>query len=216
MIKAILFDLDGVIVDSLYNHYLAWQNMFEALGGSVSLQTVLLHEGRNSFEILPTLMKESGVNIPEEQWKPLIEKKREYFRSIAQLKYYPNAFETIAEVRKRGYKTALVTACARKNMENFVNAERQMLFDVIISGDDVERSKPNPDPYLKAERLLKINTDECVVVENAPLGIEAAKNAGMICIAVESTLGREFLQSADFIINEIQDLTGFFPEMKRK
>lgn len=215
MIKAVLFDLDGVIVDSLYTHYLAWQNMFSALGGNVSLQTVLLHEGKNSFEILPTLMKEAGVYIPKKKWKPLIDEKRKYFRSIAELKFYPNAFETIAEIRSRGYKTALVTACARKNMENFVNTERQKLFDAIISGDDVERAKPNPDPYLKAQKQLEINPLECVVIENAPLGIEAAKNAGMICIAVESTLGRDYLQAADFIINEIQELTGFFPVLKK-
>lgn len=215
MIKAILFDLDGVIVDSLYFHYLAWNKKFNDMGGSVSLETVLLHEGRNSFEILPILMEEAGVQIPEEQWKPWIEDKRNYYRSIAKLTYYPNAFETIEELRRRGYKTALVTACARTNMEKSVDAERQKLFDYIISGDDVKRAKPNPDPYLTAQEKLGFEINECVVIENAPLGIEAAKNAGMTCIAVESTLGREYLQKADFIINEIQELTGFFPVLKK-
>lgn len=215
MIKAILFDLDGVIVDSLYFHYLAWENMFNKLGGSVSLNTVLLHEGRNSFEILPILMEESKVFIPEEDKEKLINEKRAYYRSIAKLKYYPEAFETIKELKNRGFKLALVTACARKNMELSVSKENQKLFDVIISGEDVSKAKPNPDPYLTAQQQLGLEVNECVVIENAPLGVQSAKSAKMICIAIESTLGREYLQKADFIINGINELKGFFPMLNR-
>jgi len=215
MIKAVLFDLDGVIVDSLYYHYLAWNKMFNDRGGSITLESVFLHEGRNSFEILPLFMKEANVVIPESEIKEFIETKREYFRQIAELKYYPKAFETVEELKHRGYKTALVTACARKNMEKSVDVNRQKLFDVIITGEDVPKAKPNPDPYLTAQRALGLCENECIVIENAPLGIEAAKNANMVCIAVESTLGREYLQKADFIINEVQELIGFFPLLKR-
>ncbi|HZW38827.1 MAG TPA: HAD family phosphatase [Ignavibacteriaceae bacterium] len=215
MIKAILFDLDGVIVDSLYFHYLAWEKMFNDLGGSVKLNTVLEHEGRNSFEILPILMEESGIHISEKDRERLINEKREYYRSIAELTYYDKAFETIAGLKSRGYKIALVTACARKNMEKSVSLENQKLFDVIVSGEDVCKAKPNPDPYLTAQKALGMPIDECVVIENAPLGIESAKAAGMICIAIESTLGKEYLQKADFLINTISEVSGFFPELKR-
>jgi len=215
MIKAILFDLDGVIVDSLYFHYLAWEKMFNDRGGSISLQSVYLHEGRNSFEILPLFCREANVVIPKEEQEHFIEAKRSYYREIAQLKYYSNAFETIGELKKRGFKLALVTASARQNMDKSVSEERQKLFDVIVTGTDIPRAKPNPDPYLTAQKKLGVSIEECVVIENAPLGIESAKNAGMICVAVESTLGREYLQQADFIINEIQELTGFFPVLKR-
>jgi beta-phosphoglucomutase len=215
MIKAILFDLDGVIVDSMHYHFLAWDQMFHKIGGSVTKESVLLTEGMNSFEILPRFLDMFNVDLPEEKRLPFIEEKRELFRNIAKLQYYPNAFETIEELRKRGYVTALVTACARKNMERSVDLERQKLFDFIISGDDVPRAKPNPDPYLIAQKTLGLSIEECVVIENAPLGVQSAKNAGMICIAVESTLGREYLQKADFVINEIQELVGFFPVLKR-
>jgi beta-phosphoglucomutase len=215
MIKAILFDLDGVIVDSLHYHYLAWDHMFKEIGGSVTEESIFLSEGMNSFEILPLFLKQFNIELPVEKHKKFIEDKRNYFRQIVKLKYYPNAFETIEELRDRGYTTALVTACARKNMEKSIDKEHQKLFEFIISGDDVTHSKPNPDPYLIAQRALGLEVSECVAIENAPLGVDSVKNAGMICIAVESTLGREYLQKADFIINEIQELTGFFPKLKR-
>ena len=89
MIQGILFDLDGVLVDTLHYHYLAWKHMFEALGGAVSKHTVLLHEGRNSREILPILMKEAGVTIPANKQGQFIEEKREYYRSIVRVAQYP-------------------------------------------------------------------------------------------------------------------------------
>lgn len=215
MIKAILFDMDGVIVDSLHYHYLAWDKMFSDRGGKVSEHTVLLHEGRNSKEILPILMKETNIHIPENEWDEFIERKREYYRSIVELKYFPNVFETIQELKNRGLKTALVTASARKNMEKAIPEKKRALFDVILTAENFRKAKPNPDPYLEAQKKLGVLVSECVVVENAPLGIEAAKNAGMICIAIETTLGREYLTQADFIINSIEEILGFFPMLKK-
>jgi beta-phosphoglucomutase len=206
MIRGVLFDLDGIIVDTLHYHYLAWKHMFEAIGGNVSEHTVLLHEGRNSREILPILMEEAGVSIPEGQQAAFIEEKRAYYRSIVHVKQYDGAFETIDELKSRGYKVALVTACALKNMQHSLDREQQAHFDFIITGDEVPRAKPFPDPYLTASRQIGVAPEECLVVENAPLGIEAAKSAGMYCVAIGTTLGKEYLASADCILQTIRDL----------
>jgi beta-phosphoglucomutase len=196
-----------VIVDTLHYHYLAWKHMFEKHSGApVSERTVLLHEGRNSREILPILMKETGVAIPEAEQSAFIEEKRAYYRSIVQVTRYPNAFETIDELRRRGFKVALVTACALKNMQHSLDSEQQAHFDFIITGDEVRRAKPFPDPYLTAARQLGLSPEECVVVENAPLGVEAARSAGMPCVAIETTLGKEYLESADHVLQNIADL----------
>ena len=211
VIKGILFDLDGVIVDTLHYHYLAWQHMFGRRGGNVSERTVLLHEGRNSREILPILMEESGVSIPEEEWQEFIEEKRAYFRSIVRVGYYEGAFEVIRRLKAEGFKVALVTACALKNMQHSLDREQQAHFDFIITGDEVPRAKPFPDPYLTAAKHLELEPAECAVVENAPLGIEAAKNAGMYCIALQTTLGEEFLTGADCIIRSIADVPAAIP-----
>jgi beta-phosphoglucomutase len=206
MIRGVLFDLDGIVVDTLHYHYLAWKYMFEKLGGSISEHSVLLHEGRNSREILPILMQESGVSIPADRQEQFIEEKRSYYRSIVHVKQYPGAFEVIDGLRMRGYKVALVTACALKNMQHSLDREQQAHFDFIITGDEVSQAKPFPDSYLTAARQLGVKPEECVVVENAPLGIEAAKNAGMYCAAIETTLSREYLSSADCILQSIRDL----------
>jgi beta-phosphoglucomutase len=206
MIRGVLFDLDGVIVDTLHYHYLAWKHMFEKLGGIISEHSVLLHEGRNSREILPILIKEAGVSIPEEQQAAFIEEKRAYYRSIVHVQQYDGAFEVIDALKRREYKVALVTACAFKNMQHSLNPEQQAHFDFIITGDEVPRAKPFPDPYLTASRHIGVQPEECLVVENAPLGIEAAKSAGMYCVAIQTTLGREYLSFADCILQSIQDL----------
>jgi len=206
MIRGVFFDLDGVIVDTLHYHYLAWKHMFEQRGGTVNERTVLLHEGRNSREILPVLMQESGVRIPPEQQAQFIEDKRAYYRSIVRVEQYPNALGTIDELKARGFKVALVTACALKNMQHSLDREQQAHFDFIITGDEIPRAKPFPDPYLAAARHLGLQPAECLVVENAPLGIEAARKAGMYCVAVETTLGKEYLTGADRILPHITDL----------
>ena len=118
----------------------------------------------------------------------------------------PQMIALHAEVRRRGFKVALVTACALKNMQHSLNGERQAHFDFIITGDEVPRAKPFPDPFLTAAHQLGLRPEECVVVENAPLGIESARNAGMRCVAIETTLGKEYLTSADHVLQNIAEL----------
>ncbi|MEJ2244602.1 MAG: HAD family hydrolase [Acidobacteriota bacterium] len=112
----------------------------------------------------------------------------------------------IHALKQRGFKVALVTGSALKNMQYALNGEQQSCFDLILTGDEVSRAKPYPESYLMAAQRLELKPGECVVVENAPLGIEAAKAAGMYCIAIETTLEREHLRSADCILKSIGEL----------
>ena len=91
-------------------------------------------------------------------------------------------------------------------MQFSLSSEQQEHFDFIITGDEVPRAKPYPDPYLTAAHHLELKPRQCMVVENAPLGIEAAKNAGMYCVAIVTTLGKEYLTSADLILQNIGEL----------
>ena len=205
-VKAILFDLDGVIVDTLHFHFLAWQEMFRRWGGEVKELTVLLHEGRSSREILPILIEEAGIEIPEDQRQDFIETKRAYYRSIVKVQFYPEAKETLQKLHKEGYKLALVTACAKKNMNHALSEDELKLFDVIITGDDIPRAKPYPDPYEIAQKKLGFEKDECLVIENAPLGIESGKNAGIKVAAIATTLPKEYLKGADYYLDTLSDI----------
>jgi beta-phosphoglucomutase len=208
-VKGILFDLDGVIVNTLHYHFLAWKEMFRRLGGEVKELTVLLHEGRNSREILPILMQESGVAIPPEKQNDFIEEKRKYYRSIVKIKFYPDALDTIRNLRESGIKCALVTACAKKNMEKALTPDQQSLFDIIITGDDIPRAKPNPDPYEIARKSLELRKEECLVIENAPLGIQSAKAAGIRCAAIATTLPKEYLKGANFYLKSLSEIFNY-------
>ncbi|MCK4357950.1 MAG: HAD family phosphatase [Candidatus Cloacimonetes bacterium] len=205
-VKGILFDLDGVIVDTLHYHFLAWQEMFKRKDGEVKELTVLIHEGRSSKEILPILIKESGIQIPEEKWNDFIEEKRKYYRSIVKVIFYPDALDTVRKLRKLGIKCALVTACAKKNMEKALTSEQRALFNIIVTGDDIPRAKPNPDPYEIAQTQLGYKKEECLVVENAPLGIQSAKAAGIRCAVIATTLPMEYLKGADFYLKKLPDI----------
>ncbi len=204
--QAILFDLDGVLVDTLHYHYLAWKKMFLEVGGVVSEHTVLLHEGRNSREILPILIKESGVSVSPEEFDDFIERKRAYYRQIVNVQFYDGVVDVLNRLKSEKFRLAVVTACARKTMEKSLNEEQRSLFDLIQTGDDVAKAKPNPDPYDLAREKLGLAKEECLVVENAPLGITSAKRAGIKCVAVETTLRKEYLEEADYVISNIREL----------
>jgi len=205
-LRAVFFDLDGVLVDTSYYHYLAWKKVFDELGGVVSEETVFLQEGRNSREILPILIEESGVSLPAEEFDDFIERKRVYYQQIVNIKFYDGVTDVLRRLKSENFRLGVVTASARKTMERSLSEDQRSMFDLIQTGDDVVKSKPSPEPYDLARKKLGLERKDCLVVENAPLGITSAKRAGMKCVAVQTTLRKEFLKDADYIISNIKEL----------
>lgn len=180
--------------------------MFNRRDGEVNELTVLLHEGRSSRELMPILLEETGVDVPQNEWDEFIDIKRKYYRSIVDINFFPHAMETLKKLRVMGVKLALVTASARKNMKKALSAEKRSLFDIISTGDDIEKGKPSPDPYEVTREKLDLSREDCLVVENAPLGIESAKAARIKCAAISTTLPKKHLQTADIILDDISDV----------
>jgi beta-phosphoglucomutase len=208
--KAVLFDLDGVIADTMGLHYEAYRQAFAKYGVQVTPLEIYLTEGMPSMEVGRAIVKEKGAPLSDEQVRELIEDKREIYRSLAakEARTYPGVPETLRMLRENGIRLALITGSNAKSVAGLI----KMLgltgaFDAIVSGDDTARGKPYPDPYRKGMEELGAKPENCVVVENAPLGIKAAKaaNAGYV-IAVTTTLPAEYLKGADDIMPSFTDI----------
>lgn len=205
--KAIIFDLDGVVVDTAKYHYLAWKKLAEELGFE-------FEEGHNerlkgvsrmqSLEIVLEVGKMTEVSEDEKQ--QLAERKNGYYlEMISQLdesEILPGISQFIYRLREKGYKIALGSASksGRMILEKLGLAE---LFHVIVDGNLVERAKPDPQVFVKAAELLGVPCSECVVVEDAAAGVEAALAGGMRCIAIGDD---QVLGKADMVLPGTQFL----------
>jgi beta-phosphoglucomutase len=208
--KAVLFDLDGVITDTMGLHYEAYRRAFEKCGAQVTPLEVYRTEGMPSMEVGKAIVKEKGARITDDQLRVLIENKREIYRTLAarDAKTFPGVPETLRMLRENGIGLALITGSNAKSVAAVIKkVGLDNAFDAIVSGDDTARGKPYPDPYLKGMEKLGVAPGKCVVVENAPLGIQAAKAAGAgYVIAVTTTLPDQYLSGADDVMESFADI----------
>jgi beta-phosphoglucomutase len=181
--EAILWDLDGVLADSREAHLEAWRALCEETGRPFDRHYFLRTFGRRNEDIIAGYW--SGAT-PEERSR-LERRKEALFRERARgrLRPMPGAVELVREARKRGLRQALVSSTPP---ENIALALRELGleggFDTIVSGDDVTRGKPDPEGYLLAARRLGVAPGRCVVVEDAPAGVEAGRRAGARTLGV--------------------------------
>lgn len=208
--RAVLFDLDGVITDTMNFHYEAFRQAFKKAGLDVTPLDIFTKEGMPSMKLGKSLMDEYGVHVSDEELARIVEEKRELYRTLVAGKAsaYKGVPETLAMLRDNGIKLGLVTGSNRKSVMKVIeDTGLTNAFDTIVTGEDTERGKPYPDPYLKGMEKLGIDKGHSVVVENAPLGIEAAKAAGVdYVIAVTTTLPEQYLIRADDIMPSFADL----------
>ncbi len=205
--KAIIFDMDGVLVDSMPYHARAWQQAFAEAGISVTKREIFELEGSNHMQTVDIIFRRSGRVPTEKDAEELSRRKIEIFNRIEKVMPFDSMKELIAELAPV-YRLAVVSGSNRKTVHGLMNKFFSGAFQVIITGDDVKKSKPDPEPYLMAVERLGVPKEECIVIENAPLGIRSAKRAGLRCIAVVAYLGRESLHEADVIVERHGELGG--------
>lgn len=208
--KAVLFDLDGVITDTMGLHYEAYRRAFEKYGIAVSQLDIFLLEGMPSLVVGREIVKARGAKLGEEQIKALIEEKREIYRALAadSAKPFPGVAETLKMLREHGVRLALVTGSNLISVAKTLRkAGLEGAFDAVVTGDDTPRGKPYPDPYQKGMEKLGVPKESCVVVENAPLGIQSARASGAgYVIAVTTTLPPDYLREADDVMESFSDI----------
>ena len=207
--KGMLFDMDGVVVDSMPYHYRSWRKIFKSLGIHLDKLEIYKREGEQGIGSITSILEEHGIYLSIEERNKLLQDKEVLFKKIASPRLFPGIKSLIKDLKKEGYLLGLVTGTSRGEIDYVLPSYLITSFDVIVTGDSVGRGKPAPDPYMKAISDLKIKPVDAVVIENAPFGILSAKQAGTLCIAITTSLPREYLQNADFIcdsLNEVRKL----------
>ena len=187
MIRAFLFDLDGVIVDTAKYHYMAWKRLSEELGLSFDIRDNEALKGvsrRRSFEIILGI---NGKEMSDEEIEACCQKKNDYYLEyIYQLKkeeILPGVTDFMKEASSLGYKIAL--GSASKNSRLILEKlEITPYFDAVIDGTKVSKAKPDPEVFLKGAEELGVKPEECIVFEDSLAGIMAARKGHMKSVGV--------------------------------
>jgi len=204
--KAVLFDMDGVLIDSLPVHVKSWQYVFKDYYIDIEPLEILEREGEKAEETGRIIAGKRGLKLSTQELAELLRKKRAFYAEHAPKGILPGADELLKLLKSRGCRLALVTGSILKNLDRVLKKEEKELFDTIVTSDIVKNSKPHPEPFLTAARNLFLDRQDCVVIENAPLGIEAAKSADMKVIAITSTLEKKYLKGADWVVESLSEI----------
>lgn len=205
--KAFIFDLDGVIVDTAKYHFLAWKELAETLGFDFTEEQNELLKGVSRIRSLEILLELGQVELSQvEKDKYLTEKNEQYLKYISKMdstEILPGIEELLNFLKAEKISFALGSASknARLILENLNLLD---FFDVIVDGNDVSTAKPDPEVFLIAAEKLGASPVDCIVVEDARAGIQAAKAAGMTAVAIGDP---EVLLGADYNLKNTEELT---------
>lgn len=211
-----IFDLDGVIVDTAKFHYLAWRRLANELGFDLTLEENELLKGVSRMASLDIVLKIGKKSFPDHIREELASKKNqwyvEYLSRITEEDILPGVADFIRELKAEKIKVALGSA-SKNALYILDKLNLTSSFDTVIDGTKVSNAKPDPEVFLTAALDLGIPAEKCLVFEDAPAGVEAAKRAGMDCVGVGST---DVLGDADFVISSFSLFTlrsPFFSEI---
>ncbi len=208
MIKAVLFDLDGVLVSTDEYHYHSWKKLSKEEGFDF-----FDHEFNHKFrgvarmECVEIITKASGRNYTPEQKQELADRKNRYFveslATVTQDALLPGALSALKELKKRGIKIAIASN-SRNAITIIKRVKIEHLLDTIVDGYQIENSKPDPEVFLLAAKNIGIPPTQCLVVEDALTGIEAAHRAGMKALGIGT---EERLHNAEIVIPNLSAMS---------
>lgn len=205
--KAVIFDLDGVVVNTAHYHYLGWKRLAEDLGFEFDVIHNERQKGVSRMESLEVVLEVGNItNLTEEEKIHLADKKNGYYLEMIQTiddsEILPGIEKFLQELKVKNYKIALGSASKSGRMI-LEKLDLVKYFDVIVDGNMVQKPKPDPQVFLTAADLLHVPYKECIVVEDAAAGVEAAKAGGMKCIGIGS---KDALGQADIVIDTTEKL----------
>ncbi len=203
-VRAVIFDMDGVIVDSEPYSMQALIDVLRQYDIEPTEEDVRRSYGRRIRDDLAEYFSRYGVTADVDT--AIAHKHARYYHLAAgRLQPFPGAMLLLERLRERGYRLALASSGDRIKVAFGMQALRLgEIFGAVVTGDDVAHGKPDPEIYLRAAERLGVVPSACVAIEDAPAGVEAAKRAGMACIAVTNSVGRERLLRADLIADSLE------------
>jgi beta-phosphoglucomutase len=207
MSRAVIFDMDGVLVDTARPHYESWLAVARERG--VALTYEQFHEtfGQPNHQIIPRLF---GPGLSDEEVRRIDEQKEAAFRDIFrhEVEPLPGVVELIGALQRAGWLLAVGSSAPPENIELVLEALGVAeSFSAVVCAKDVQRGKPAPDVFLKAAEALGVQPARCLVIEDAPAGIQAAHAAGMACLALTSSHPAGSLKHADRIVASLEEFT---------
>jgi beta-phosphoglucomutase family hydrolase len=209
--KAVIFDMDGTLVDSTKADFLAWQRLFSHYDKQLTFSDYVPLLGIKSSKVIRDFLP---VRNEEEVEFALTRKLVFFHQIISEHGIYPVPFADVflKQVSQYNIPLALATSSRRAKMEMVMEKLNLLIyFDTVVTGGDVKNGKPSPDIFLQAAEKLNMLPEDCIVFEDAPNGVKAAKNAGMKCVALSSHQTIDSLQEADLVIDTFENLS--FPNI---
>jgi beta-phosphoglucomutase len=203
----VIFDMDGVLVDSYRAHYESWRRLAAEQGCRFTEQDFARSFGRTSREILAECWQ---ARLAPEQIAAGDDRKEELYRQIilADFPEMPGIRDLVRALHEAGFALAVGSSGPKANVEVAMQGlGLGELFTAIVTGQDVTRGKPDPEVFLTAAGRLGLPPRRCAVVEDAVAGIQAAKAAGMAAIALTGTATREQLSAADLVVDRLTELS---------
>ena len=206
--QAIIFDMDGVLVDSEPLHIKAEQRTFTSFGLSISDAEFRSYMGRTVRIMLSEIIKKYNLNTTLESIYPIHQKNLALLYK-EEVEPIPGIPRLIRDCKDRGHPIAIASSSDKVLIQSVLDKfQWAPYFETVVSGEEINRTKPFPDIFLEAARRLKVDPISCAVIEDSTAGVQAAKAAGMMCIGFSSpnSPGQD-LSQADLLIHDIPSLS---------
>ena len=203
----VIFDMDGVLADTAEQHFQSWLAVAPRWGVQITRADFRATFGRPNHEGIPILFHRP---VPPDELKEIDRLKEQAFREIVRrsLEPLPGVVELVRALDGSGFRLAVGSSGPRENIELILETLGiARHFGAVVSGWDVSRGKPDPEVFLKAAARIGVEPACCVVIEDVPAGVQAARSAGMKCIAVTTTRPAYELQSADRVVESLADVS---------
>lgn len=204
-IGAVIWDLDGVIIDSAEEHRLAWHRLAREEGVPFTDADFWATFGKRNDDIIASIWGP----LPPEQEKALADRKEAYFREYIRKTAapLPGAMELMRGLHEAGFLQALASSAPLENIRLISDVlGLEQYLSALVSGETVPRGKPAPDIFLAAAKALGVDPSNCLVIEDAVAGVEAAHAAGMRCIAVAGNRDLPGLHKADLMVKDLTEV----------